>query len=272
LDNCELVGASSKEFTIALERMVLKKNLPATAAITLDFTILQGIHNCPRADGIKKKLARYSSNYPRLHNPARNSQMPQSGWYLKKTCPLQQELPSTSQSFKEFTNAQERMVLKKNLPAAAAIILEFTILQGTHKCPRANGIKKTCPLQQQLSSTSQSSKELTNAPERMVLKKNLPATAAITLDFTLLPGIHNCPRADGIKKKLARYNSNYPRLHNPLRNSQLSQSGWYLKKLARYSSNYPRLHNPPRNSQMPKSSCGALSPRPSGLEPQAPPA
>ena len=38
------------------ERMVLKKNLPATAAITLDFTIPQQIHNCPRADGIKKNL------------------------------------------------------------------------------------------------------------------------------------------------------------------------------------------------------------------------
>jgi hypothetical protein len=50
--------------------MVFKKNLPSTAAITLDFTIPQRIHNCPKADGIKKNLALYSSNDPRLHNQA----------------------------------------------------------------------------------------------------------------------------------------------------------------------------------------------------------
>ena len=122
------------------------------------------------------------------------------------------------------------MVLKRNLSATAAITLDFTISKRIHNCPRADGFKKTCPLQQQLPSTSQSPNEFTIVQERMVFKKNLPATAAITLDFTIPQRIHNCPRADGIKKKLARYSSNYPQLHNPPTSSQLSKSGWYLQK------------------------------------------
>jgi hypothetical protein len=54
------------------------KNLPATEAIILDFTKPLRIHNCPRTDGISKK-----------------------------TCPLQQQLPSTSQSCNEFTIVSE---------------------------------------------------------------------------------------------------------------------------------------------------------------------
>ena len=54
------------------------KNLPATEAIILDFTKPPRIHNCPRTDGISKK-----------------------------TCPLQQQLPSTSQSCNEFTIVSE---------------------------------------------------------------------------------------------------------------------------------------------------------------------
>ena len=105
---------------------------------------------------------------------------------LKNTGLLQQQLSLTSQTSNEFAIVQERMVLKKHLPASVTIILDFTILQRIHNCPRADGIKKkTCPLQQQLSLTSQSPNEFTIAQERMVLKKNLPATAAITIDFTI---------------------------------------------------------------------------------------
>ena len=102
----------------------MSPQLPVTAAITLDFTILQRIHNCPRADGIKKE-----------------------------TCPLQKQLQlsSTSQSPNEFTIVQERMVFKKNLSATAAIILDVTKLQRVHNCPRADGIKKSSLIQQQLS-------------------------------------------------------------------------------------------------------------------------
>ena len=117
------------------------------------------------------------------------------------------------------------------MPVTAAITFDFTILQRIHNCPRADGIKKkTCPLQQQLSLTSQSPNEFTIAQERMVLKKDLPATAAIILDFTKPQRVHNCPRADGIKRKLALYSSNYPRLHNHPTNSQMPKSGasWSL--------------------------------------------
>ena len=88
------------------------KNWPATAAIVIGFTILQRIHRCPRADALKKILACYSSNFPRLHNPPTSSQMTKSGWF------------------------------KKKMPATAAIFLDFTIIQRIHKCPRADGIIK----------------------------------------------------------------------------------------------------------------------------------
>ena len=88
----------------------IQKNKPATAAIILDVTILQRIHKCPRADGIKKKLARYKSNYPKLHKTPTSSQLSKSGWYLK------------------------------NMSATAAIILDFTNLQRNHNFRRADGI------------------------------------------------------------------------------------------------------------------------------------
>ena len=148
-----------------------------------------------------KQLVCHSSDYPRLHKAPTSSQLPKNGWYLRKTGLLQLQLSLTSQSPNEFTIVQERMVFKK-----------------------------TCVLQQQLSLTSQSPDEFTIAQEQMVFKKQMSATAAIILDFTNLQSIHNCPRADGIKKQLARFRSKYPRLHNPPTNSQLPKSGWYLKK------------------------------------------
>ena len=58
---------------------------------------------------------------------------------FKKPSSLQQQLPLTSQSSNEFTNMQDGWYLK-NLPATAAIILDFTKPQRLHNCPRADGI------------------------------------------------------------------------------------------------------------------------------------
>ena len=60
---------------------LIKKNLPVTAAIILDFTKLQRVHNCPTVDGIRKYPDLYSSNYPRLHKAPTSSQVGKSGWY-----------------------------------------------------------------------------------------------------------------------------------------------------------------------------------------------
>ena len=122
------------------------------------------------------------------------------------------------------------MVFKKNLSATAAIILDFAKPQRVHNCQRADGIKK------KLVCYSSNCPRLHNAPtssiaqERMVFKKNLSATAAIIIDFTKPQRVYNCPRADGIKKKLVCYSSNYPRLHKAPTSSQLYKSGWYLNK------------------------------------------
>ena len=132
--------------------------------------------------------------------PPTNSHLSKSELYSKRYF-LQQQVSSTSQSPNEFTIIQERMVLKKNLPTTAAIILDFTIPHRIHNWPRADGInKKTCPQQQQVSSTSQSPNEFTIFQERMVLKKNLSTTAASILYVTIPQRIHNCPRTDGINK------------------------------------------------------------------------
>ena len=84
----------------------------------------------------------YQEREPRLHKAPTSSQLPKSGWYLKKTGLLQQQLSLTSQCPNEFTIAQERMVLKKNMATTAAIILDFTKPRRDHNCPRAYGIKQ----------------------------------------------------------------------------------------------------------------------------------
>ena len=70
-----MTSQSPNEFEIAQERMALKTNLPATAASILDFAKPQRVHNCPRADGIKKRIACYSSNCPRLREALTNSHL-----------------------------------------------------------------------------------------------------------------------------------------------------------------------------------------------------
>ena len=82
----------------------LNKNLPATEATILDFTKPPRIHNCPRMDGISKK-----------------------------TCPLQQQLPSTSQSCNEFTIVSEWKPRTHPFWRLPRRILEapFGSLQGT---------------------------------------------------------------------------------------------------------------------------------------------
>ena len=152
----------------------------------------------------------------------------------------------------EFTTAQERMVLKKNLPDTAAITLDFTIPKRIHNCPRADGIKQVCPLQQQLPSTSQSPNEFTIVQERISFEKNLPDTAAITLDFTIPRRIHNCPRGGGIQKNVPATAAITLDFTIPQQIHNCPRAGGIEKKKARYSSNYSRLHNPPTNSQWSK--------------------
>ena len=131
---------SPNKFTIVQERMVFKKSLPSTAAITLDFTIPQQIHNRPRADGIEKKTCPLQQQAPSTSQFPNEFTIVQEWMVLKKTCHLQQQAPSTSQSPNEFTIVQERMVKKNNLPPTAAITLDFTIPQRVHNCSRADGI------------------------------------------------------------------------------------------------------------------------------------
>ena len=210
-----------------LHKAPTSSQLPVTAAITLDFTILQRIHNCPRTDGIKKRLSRYRSNYPKLHKTPTSSHLSKSGCYLKKHVCYSSNYPWLHKPSTSSQLSKSGWYLKK-------LVCYSSNYHRLHKAPTSSQLsksgwylKKTCPLQKQLSSTSQSSNEFTIAQERMVLKTNLPATAAIILDFTKPQRIHNCPRADGIKKKLARYSSNYPWLHKATTSSQLSKSGWY---------------------------------------------
>jgi len=81
----------------------IKKSLPSTAAILLDFTKPQPVHNYPRADASKKILAVYSSNSPRLHKAPTSSQLSKSGCQvtpgLPKSSPASLEVPSRLQVF-----------------------------------------------------------------------------------------------------------------------------------------------------------------------------
>ena len=134
--------------------MIFKTNLSATAAIILDFTNLQRIHNCARADGIYKTNVCYSSNYRRLHK-----------------APTSSQLPVTAATTFDFTILQRLHTcpradgIEKNWSASTAIILYFTMPQGVHNCPRADGIKNklvsyssNCPRLHKAPTSSQLSK------------------------------------------------------------------------------------------------------------------
>ena len=112
------------------------KTIPPLAAIIFDFTILQRIHNYPKADGIQlptgpralgpgptmnENNAPSCSNYPRLHKAPNNSQLSKSGYYSKKS-------------------------LKQILPSTAAILLDFTKLQPVNNYPGADASKKGLPV------------------------------------------------------------------------------------------------------------------------------
>jgi hypothetical protein len=124
----------------------------------------------------------------------------------------------------------------KRMPALAATILDFTIPQRIHNCPKTDG----------------------------------PPLAATILNFTIPQRIRNYSKAGGIQwptgpwalgpgprltvnEKNAPSSSNYPRLHNPPTNSQLPKSGWGVstasQRFPEVPKGFQRLPEVPRRFQ-----------------------